>query len=199
MRKKRVVLLIDNYDSFAHNLARYIRQLGFEVLVKRNDEISIEEIKKIAPDKIILSPGPKAPCDAGICLDVVREFASTVPIMGVCLGHQVIAAAFGAQVVRADKPMHGRASKIISQKHMIFNNLPSEFMVGRYHSLIVSKQELPDCLMVIAETEHGEVMAIAHKDNLVIGLQFHPESVLTEYGYEILQNFLQPDGCNSIF
>ncbi len=194
-----MVLLIDNYDSFAHNLARYVRQLGAKVLIKRNDEISIEEIKKIAPDKIILSPGPKAPCDAGICLDVVREFAPTVPIMGVCLGHQVIAAAFGAQVVRADKPMHGRSSKIISQKHLIFNNLPSEFKVGRYHSLIVSKQELPDCLMVIAETEDGEVMAIAHKDNLVIGLQFHPESVLTEYGYEILQNFLQPDGCNSIF
>jgi anthranilate synthase/aminodeoxychorismate synthase-like glutamine amidotransferase len=185
-----MILLIDNYDSFAHNLARYIRQLGFEVLVKRNDAISIAAIKKMAPEKIILSPGPKAPADAGICLDTVRELGAQIPILGICLGHQVIAAAFGAQVVRADVPMHGRSSKIICKEHIIFKNLPSEFKVGRYHSLIVAKNNLPDCLRVIAETEYGDVMAIAHTNNLVIGLQFHPESVLTEFGYAMLNNFL---------
>ena len=186
-----MILLIDNYDSFVHNLARYVRQLGAEVVVKRNDEISIAEIAALKPSRIIISPGPKTPNDAGICLELVKHFATTIPILGICLGHQVIAAAFGAEVVRSEYPMHGKASKVSCGGNYIFHALPGEFTVGRYHSLIVANDSLPDCLQVIATTDKQEIMALCHKDLPVIGLQFHPESVLTDYGYEMLGNFLR--------
>lgn len=186
-----MILLIDNYDSFAHNLARYVRQLGSQVKVVRNDKITIAEIKALQPEKIIISPGPKEPRDAGICLNVVRKFASHIPILGVCLGHQVIAAAFGANVVRAESPMHGKGSVITCTTQSVFSGLPKQFKVGRYHSLVVDPDSMPSCLQVIAQSNDKEIMALQHKHLPVIGLQFHPESVLTEHGYQMLENFLK--------
>ena len=185
-----MILLLDNYDSFAHNLARYVRQLSNKVTVVRNDKISIDEIAAMRPERIIISPGPKGPEDAGICLEVVNNFAATIPILGVCLGHQVIAAAFGAAVVRAKQPMHGKSSVIYCEDNPIFEDLPPQFRVARYHSLIVDAATIPDCLQVVANTAAGEVMTLTHKNYPVVGLQFHPESVLTEHGYQLLNNFL---------
>lgn len=185
-----MILLIDNYDSFVHNLARYIVRLGYETLVIRNDQITLEEIKFLNPEKMIISPGPCDPDKAGISLAVISEFGSSIPILGVCLGHQAIGQAYGAQVVRAEKPMHGKSSMITHEGKSIFSDLPSPLKVGRYHSLIVSKENLPDSLEILAETESGEIMALRHKSHPVYGVQFHPESVNTDHGPKLLLNFL---------
>lgn len=184
-----MILLIDNYDSFVHNLARYLRQLGQETWVVRNDKISINEIVDAAPDAIVLSPGPCGPAQAGVSLQLVRELHSSIPILGICLGHQTIAAAFGADVCQASEPVHGRSSQMTHNAGGLFSGLPSPMRVARYHSLVVDN--LPDCLVVDAQLEDGTPMAISHREFPVHGWQFHPESVLTEYGYELLAEFLR--------
>jgi anthranilate synthase/aminodeoxychorismate synthase-like glutamine amidotransferase len=189
-----MIIMIDNYDSFTYNLVQYLAQMGQEVLVYRNDEISVEEIRALSPDALFLSPGPCSPKEAGITVDVIRELYSTMPIMGVCLGHQAIAYAFGAEVVRADRIMHGKTSEIINDGKTIFKGLPNPFTAGRYHSLIVKRDSLPDCLEVSAQTEQGEIMGIRRKDRPVEGVQFHPESILTPNGKRIIRNFLEMIG-----
>jgi anthranilate synthase/aminodeoxychorismate synthase-like glutamine amidotransferase len=185
-----MILMIDNYDSFTYNLVQYIGQLGGAVVVHRNDKISLDEIQELKPDAVVLSPGPCTPKEAGICIEVIRRFSATIPILGVCLGHQAIGYAFGAEVVRAERIMHGKTSQIINDGRTIFQGLPNPFVAGRYHSLIVEKTSLPDCLEISAETEEGEIMGIRHKEYPVEGIQFHPESVLTPNGKRILKNFL---------
>ncbi len=185
-----MVLMIDNYDSFTYNLVQYLGQLGENVLVRRNDEITLDEIDGMKLRAIFLSPGPCSPREAGITVDAVLRFGGKIPIMGVCLGHQAIGYAFGADVVRAGKVMHGKTSPILNDGKTIFKGLPNPFPAGRYHSLIVDKSSLPDCLEVSAETAEGEVMGIRHRDFLVEGIQFHPESILTPNGKRLLRNFL---------
>jgi anthranilate synthase/aminodeoxychorismate synthase-like glutamine amidotransferase len=185
-----MILMIDNYDSFTYNLVQYIGQLGGDVVVHRNDKIAIDEIRGMKPDAIVLSPGPCTPKEAGICIEVIKQLYSTIPILGVCLGHQAIGYAFGAEVVRADRIMHGKTSQITNDGRTIFQGLPNPFVAGRYHSLIVERNSLPDCLEISAETEQGEIMGIRHKGYPVEGIQFHPESVLTPNGKRILKNFL---------
>ena len=185
-----MILLIDNYDSFVHNLARYIIQLGSTTHIIRNDVLTVAEIVNLHPEKIIISPGPGEPGGAGIAVELVKQLGNTIPILGVCLGHQVIAQAYGCQVVRANKPMHGKSSLIYHRGQNLFQDMPSPLKVGRYHSLIVSKEQLPNEIEIIAESEQGEIMALRHKLFPVYGVQFHPESVNTEKGYELLNNFL---------
>ena len=185
-----MILLIDNYDSFVYNLARYVRELGEEAVVRRHDATSYEEIEALRPSHIIISPGPCSPGEAGISTDVVRRFGPTTPILGVCLGHQCIGAAYGAGIVRASRPMHGKASRIHHVGRGIFAGLPNPFRAARYHSLAVARAGLPPELSVIATAEDGEIMAIEHVRHPVIGLQFHPESVLSEHGYLVLDRFL---------
>lgn len=184
------VLLIDNYDSFVHNLGRYFRRMGSTTHVIRNDKIDVSEIRERKPDVIVMSPGPCAPQQAGCCLEVVRELHQEFPILGVCLGHQVIAEAFGGHVVRASKPVHGRASTIMNDGKGSFADLPESFLVGRYHSLVANPTCLPKCLEVTAQLSDGTIMAIRHRQYPIVGWQFHPESVLTEFGYDLLRNFL---------
>ena len=184
-----MVLVIDNYDSFTYNLVQYLGELGAEPVVRRNDAVTLAEVRAMAPSHIVLSPGPGDPNDGGICLDLIRRFHTTTPILGVCLGHQCIGAAFGGRVDRAPRLMHGKTSRIYHYGQGIFHGLPSPFNATRYHSLVVY-EPLPDCLEVIAFTDRGEVMALQHKRFPVIGVQFHPESILTEHGKEILRNFL---------
>ncbi|MGH7547481.1 MAG: anthranilate synthase component II [Gemmatimonadales bacterium] len=185
-----MILLIDNYDSFVYNLARYVRELGDAPVVKRHDAITLEEIAALAPTHIIISPGPCSPGEAGISTDVVRRFSATTPILGVCLGHQCIGAAYGAGIVRAARPMHGKASRIHHDDHGVFAGLPNPFEAARYHSLVISATALPRDLRVTATAEDGEIMAVEHVRHPVIGLQFHPESVLTTHGYVLLNRFL---------
>ncbi len=185
-----MILMIDNYDSFTYNLVQYIGQLGEEVLVRRNDEIAVSEIGEMKPAAIFLSPGPCTPREAGITVDVVRHYHKTVPILGVCLGHQAIGYAFGAHVVRADKIMHGKTSAIINDGRTIFKGLPNPFQAGRYHSLIIKKDSLPADFEVSAHTEEGEIMGIRHREYPLEGIQFHPESILTPQGKRIIKNFL---------
>lgn len=186
-----MILLIDNYDSFTYNLYHYVMELGYEVLVKRNDEVTVDEIEtQIQPQAIILSPGPCDPDDAGICLELIKALAGKFPIFGVCLGHQSIAQAFGGTIIRADTPMHGKVSPIMHQQQGVFSGLPSPFNVTRYHSLIVDKESLPDCFTVTSETDDGVIMGIEHKEYLLQGVQFHPESIVTEHGHAMLKNFL---------
>jgi para-aminobenzoate synthetase component II len=185
-----VILLIDNYDSFTFNLVQYIKQLGEEVTVIRNDRLSLSEIEAMKPDHILLSPGPGNPDQSGICLDVVHRFHKEIPIFGVCLGHQIIAQAFGGIVNRANKPMHGKVSPITTDQRTIFNGIPSSFNVTRYHSLVVDEVNFPDCLEITAKSDDGEIMALRHKKYYVEAVQFHPESVMSEYGLKILENFL---------
>ena len=185
-----MILLIDNYDSFTYNLYQYIGTFTKDIIVKRNDKITIEEIRTMNPERIILSPGPKAPKDAGICMDVVKEFYKTIPILGICLGHQCIGEAFGGIVSYAKELYHGKQSLITHDGTGIFQGIESPIQVARYHSLAVQKDSLPECLVVTAETEDGEIMAMSHKDYPVAGLQFHPESILTPDGKTILQNFI---------
>lgn len=185
-----MILLIDNYDSFTYNLYQYIGIFDADIKVVRNDKITIEEIKALDPDRIVLSPGPKAPKDAGICMDVVREFMGKKPILGICLGHQCIGEALGGTVSYAKKLFHGKQSSIKHDGSSVFAGINSPIKVARYHSLAVQKEDLPECLRVLAETEDGEIMAIQHKEYPLVGLQFHPESIYTEHGKRIVENFL---------
>ena len=185
-----MILMIDNYDSFTYNLVQYLQQMGREVAVYRNDEITVAEIENMEVEAIFLSPGPCSPKEAGVTVDIVRRFHQTIPIMGVCLGHQAIGFAFGGEVVRADKVMHGKSSSIRNDGQTIFRGLPDPFTAGRYHSLIVKRDTLPACLEVSAETAEGEIMGLRHREYPVEGIQFHPESILTPQGKRIIRNFL---------
>ncbi len=189
-----MILLIDNYDSFVHNLARYLRRLGQETRVERNDCVTIAEIERLAPAAIVISPGPCSPAEAGVSVPVVRELHERFPMLGVCLGHQAIGAAFGARVVRAAEPMHGRASLIRHADAGLFRGLPNPLRVGRYHSLALDCQHWPDSLVADAWAPDGTVMSVRHRHRAVYGLQFHPESVLTECGYVLLERFLAVAG-----
>ncbi|MEX1223150.1 MAG: aminodeoxychorismate/anthranilate synthase component II [Pirellulales bacterium] len=191
-----MILLIDNYDSFVYNLARYLTRLGVEVLVRRNDAVDVESIRQLNPRGILLSPGPCSPLEAGCCLEVVRQLYREAPILGVCLGHQAIAQALGGRIVRAVAPVHGRASQIEHDGRGVFAGLSEMFTVGRYHSLVVERQSLPYELEVSAVTADGTVMALRHREYPVVGMQFHPESILTEHGYELLANFCRLAGIS---
>jgi para-aminobenzoate synthetase component 2 len=185
-----MILVIDNYDSFTYNLVQYLGELGEEIVVHRNDEIDLEGIAKMAPDHILISPGPCTPNEAGISLALLERFKGEIPIFGVCLGHQAIGQAFGGDVIRADQLMHGKTSEITHDGRTIFEGLPSPFTATRYHSLIVKRDTLPDCLEISAETEDGLIMGLRHKEYVVEGVQFHPESIMTDNGLKILRNFL---------
>jgi anthranilate synthase/aminodeoxychorismate synthase-like glutamine amidotransferase len=185
-----MILLIDNYDSFVYNLARYVRELGEQTVVRRHDATTYDEIEALHPSHIIISPGPCTPGEAGISTEVVRRFGPRTPILGVCLGHQCIGAAYGAGIVRAARPMHGKASRIHHDGRGVFAGLPNPFLAGRYHSLVVAREGLPADLRVTASAPDGEIMAVEHLRHPVLGVQFHPESVLTEYGYVLLDRFL---------
>ncbi|WCF08438.1 aminodeoxychorismate/anthranilate synthase component II [Paenibacillus thiaminolyticus] len=185
-----MILVIDNYDSFTYNLVQYLGELGEEVQVYRNDEIDIAGIERLQPDHLLLSPGPCTPNEAGITLQVIEHFAGRIPILGVCLGHQAIGQAFGGEVVRAERLMHGKTSPIIHQGESIFAGLPNPFTATRYHSLIVDRASLPACLAITAETAEGEIMGLQHKDYPIVGVQFHPESIISEHGHQMLRNFL---------
>jgi len=186
-----MILMIDNYDSFTYNLVQYLGQLGEEVVVRRNDEVTLDEIEAMAPEAIFLSPGPCSPEQAGITVEAIRAFHRKVPLLGVCLGHQAIGHAFGGRVVRAGRIMHGKTSPILNDGRTIFKGLPSPFPAGRHHSLIVEREGLPDCLEISAETQEGEIMGLRHREFPVEGIQFHPESILTPGGKRIIRNFLQ--------
>ena len=186
-----MILMIDNYDSFTFNIVQYLGQMGEDVQVYRNDKITLEEIHKLNPQAIFLSPGPCSPREAGITVDVIREFHTTVPLMGICLGHQSIGYAFGGEIVRAGRIMHGKVSPVQHDGKTIFAGLPNPFTAGRYHSLVVRPETLPDCLEVSAQTAEGEIMGLRHKEYPVEGIQFHPESVLTPQGKRIIRNFLK--------
>ena len=187
-----MILLIDNYDSFSYNLYQLIGQVNSDIMVSRNDKITVEGIRDLNPEAIILSPGPGKPENAGICVDLVKEFHDEIPILGVCLGHQAICAALGGEVSHAKRLMHGKSSKISLEYDFIFKSLPSEISVGRYHSLSLVEDSLPDCLEIISKArDDGEVMAVKHRDFNVYGLQFHPESILTPDGLTIIENFLE--------
>lgn len=183
------LLLIDNYDSFTYNLAQAFGKLGAEVCVYRNDQITLQEIQAMQPDRIVISPGPGTPDDGGVSLSVLAEISPHIPTLGVCLGHQCIGQAFGGKVVRAERLMHGKTSEIHHKGHPLFAGVPNPFIATRYHSLIVQKP-VPETLEIIAETQAGEIMGLHHKHLPIYGVQFHPESILTEYGPRIMQNFL---------
>lgn len=185
-----MIVVIDNYDSFTYNLVQYVRELGHEVKTFRNDKVSVEELAALPMSHLIISPGPATPNEAGISMEAIRFFAGKVPILGVCLGHQSIGQVFGGQIVKAKKMMHGKTSMIHYQKHEVFGNLPNPFRGTRYHSLVIEPESLPACLEIIAWSEDGEIMGVAHKDYAVTGVQFHPESILTEGGKQLIQNFL---------
>ncbi|MBM7622315.1 para-aminobenzoate synthetase component 2 [Bacillus tianshenii] len=182
--------MIDNYDSFTYNLVQYLGELGEELVVKRNDEITIQEIEEMDPEFLMISPGPCSPNEAGISLDVIRHFAGKKPIFGVCLGHQSIAQVFGGDVVRAERLMHGKTSEMHHDEKTIFRTLANPFTATRYHSLIVKKETLPDCFEITAWTDQDEIMAIRHKELPIEGVQFHPESIMTSVGKELLRNFI---------
>jgi anthranilate synthase/aminodeoxychorismate synthase-like glutamine amidotransferase len=185
-----MLLLIDNYDSFTYNLAQYFGELGCELVVKRNDEISVDEVAALAPDHICISPGPCTPRQAGISKDIVLRFGPKIPTLGVCLGHQCIAEAYGAKIVRASSLVHGKSSMIRHNGSGLFADLPTRFEAGRYHSLVVERDSFPACLEITAESEDGEIMALRHREFPLHGVQFHPESVLTRDGKKILARFL---------
>lgn len=188
-----MLLVIDNYDSFTYNLVQYLGELGAEVEVRRNDAISVEQIGELAPSAIVLSPGPCAPAQAGITVDTIRRWGSSIPILGVCLGHQAIGEAYGGRVVRADRVMHGKTSKVEHTGEGVFAGLPSPLEVMRYHSLVVERTSLPDSLQVVARAteDPGEIHGVRHREHPVHGVQFHPESVMTEHGKALLKNFLE--------
>ena len=186
-----MILMIDNYDSFTYNLVQYLGEIGAEVAVFRNDEISIQEIEAMQPSQIVVSPGPCAPDQAGVSLEAIARFAGRIPILGVCLGHQAIGQAFGGRVVRAGTVMHGKTSRIRHDGQGVFSRIPDDFVATRYHSLAVERATLPDSLAVSAESEDGEIMGLRHRAMPVEGVQFHPEALLTEHGRQMLQNFIQ--------
>ena len=185
-----MVLVIDNYDSFTYNLVQYLEELGAGPMVYRNDEIVMAEIKRLKPKQIVISPGPCTPKEAGVSNDVIRELSEKIPILGVCLGHQCIGEAFGGREFRAERIMHGKTSEIYHKQKTIFQKIPNPFVATRYHSLLVEKRSLPSCLETIAWTDRGEIMGLKHRKYLTWGVQFHPESILTEEGKKILKNFL---------
>ncbi len=185
-----MLLMIDNYDSFTYNLVQYFGELGADVRTYRNDEITLEQIEALKPDHICVSPGPCSPREAGISVDVLRHFAGKIPLLGVCLGHQAIGEAFGGKVIRAKQVMHGKTSLIAHTGVGVFKDLPSPFTVIRYHSLAIERSSLPSCLEVTAWTDDGEIMGVRHKDYDIEGVQFHPESILSEHGHALLKNFL---------
>jgi anthranilate synthase component 2 len=186
-----MILVIDNYDSFVHNLARYVRELGWDAMVRRNDALTVEEVERLAPSHIILSPGPCTPAESGISNELIQRLGPATPILGVCLGHQCIGAAYGGEVVRAGYPRHGRTSRITHDGSSIFTGLPRSITVARYHSLVIARPALPESLRVLATADDDrEIMAVAHRTHPVIGVQFHPESAATEYGYSMMDWFL---------
>ncbi len=186
-----MLLMIDNYDSFTYNLVQYLGELGERVTVYRNHQISLNDVDALAPSHVVISPGPCTPNEAGISVDLVREYGTRIPILGVCLGHQSIAQAYGATIVRAPTLMHGKTSMIEHDGMSIFNELPTPFQATRYHSLVVEESSLPDCFTVTARADDGQIMGIAHHEDPVVGVQFHPESILTQYGHKMLDNFLR--------
>ncbi|GAB4415087.1 MAG: aminodeoxychorismate/anthranilate synthase component II [Thermodesulfovibrionales bacterium] len=186
-----MLLMIDNYDSFTYNLVQYLGELGEDIRVYRNDRITIKEIEDMNPERIVISPGPCTPKEAGISIDVIRHFAGKMPILGVCLGHQSIGAAFGGEIIRAPRLMHGKTSIIHHDGRTIFEGLPNPFEATRYHSLIIKKETLPDCLEITAWTDADEIMGVRHREFIIEGVQFHPESILTRAGKDLLRNFLR--------
>ncbi|MFZ4079981.1 MAG: anthranilate synthase component II [Pirellula sp.] len=192
-----MILLLDNYDSFVYNLDRYLQRLGHPTLVLRSDSIGCDGVARLKPSAILISPGPKDPDHAGCSMEVIRRFCGSIPILGVCLGHQAIGQALGGRIVRAKEPMHGKASWIRHTSHRLLAGLPEQFQVGRYHSLVIDSQTLPDCLAPTAWTLDGTIMVVEHREHPVFGVQFHPESILTEHGYAILGNFLTQAGLSS--
>jgi len=190
-----MLLMIDNYDSFTYNLVQYLGELGEEVKVARNDEISLDEVVAMGPQRVVLSPGPCTPNEAGITLEIIGKLAGRVPILGVCLGHQAIGQAFGGKVVRAKRVMHGKTSQIEHSGQGVFRGLPSGFAATRYHSLVIERSSVPECLEITAQSEDGEIMGVRHRQYPVEGVQFHPEAILTEHGHQLLKNFLQGQGA----
>ncbi|ETT88354.1 aminodeoxychorismate/anthranilate synthase component II [Viridibacillus sp. FSL R5-0477] len=186
-----MILMIDNYDSFTYNLVQYFGEFGQELIVKRNDELTVQEIAKLAPVMIVISPGPCSPNEAGRSLEIIAHFAGSIPIFGVCLGHQAIAQVFGGKVIRAERLMHGKTSPVQHDSKGVNRGLPNPFQATRYHSLIVERETLPECLEITSSTAEGEIMGIRHKDYPVEGVQYHPESIMTEEGKKILQNFIE--------
>ncbi len=186
-----MLLMIDNYDSFTYNLVQYFAELGVDVVVYRNDEISVEQIAKLNPDHLVISPGPCTPNEAGVSVAAIKAFSGKIPILGVCLGHQSIGQAFGGRIIHAKQLMHGKTSPIHHHGNSVFTGLPSPFTATRYHSLVIERGTLPDCLEITAWTEDGEIMGVRHKTLPVHGVQFHPESILTEHGHAMLKNFLE--------
>lgn len=186
-----MILMIDNYDSFTYNLVQYMGELGADIHVERNDCISISEIESLKPKKIVISPGPCTPAKAGISVEVIKKFAGKVPLLGVCLGHQSVGAAFGGEIIKAGKLMHGKTSKVRHDGKTLFKNLPNPFTATRYHSLVLNRKTLPDCFEITAESEDNEIMGIRHKGLSVEGVQFHPESILTPNGKDLLMNFIE--------
>jgi anthranilate synthase/aminodeoxychorismate synthase-like glutamine amidotransferase len=184
------VLVVDNYDSFTYNLVQYFGVLGYEAIVKRNDEITVAEAEALAPDRVCISPGPGRPEDAGVSNEIIRELGSQIPILGVCLGHQCIGAVFGGEIISAPRLMHGKTSPVRHRDTGVFKLLPNPFEATRYHSLIVRRESIPDCLQITAETAEGEIMGLQHRDAPIHGVQFHPESTLTGDGMALLRNFL---------
>jgi anthranilate synthase/aminodeoxychorismate synthase-like glutamine amidotransferase len=189
-----VILVLDNYDSFTYNLVQYLGELGAEVAVRRNDEISVEAVEALRPSHVVISPGPCTPDQAGITLPLIERLAGRVPLLGVCLGHQAIGQAFGGKVVRARRVMHGKTSHIGHDGKGIFEKIPNRFLATRYHSLVVERASLPACLDVTADAEDGEIMGLRHRSLPVEGVQFHPEALLTEHGHQMLENFLRRTG-----
>ncbi len=186
-----MLLMIDNYDSFTYNLVQYFGELGESVVVRRNDEIDLAGVERLAPERIVISPGPCTPNEAGISVPLIKAYAGRVPILGVCLGHQAIGQAFGGRIMHAKQLMHGKTSPIFHANVGVFRGLPSPFTATRYHSLVIERESLPDCLEITAWTEDGEIMGVRHKTFPVEGVQFHPESILTEHGHDLLRNFLE--------
>ena len=185
-----MVLMLDNYDSFTYNLVQYLGELGEEIKVYRNDQINADGVERLSPEKIVISPGPCSPLEAGVSNEIIRRFAGRVPLLGVCLGHQCIGHVFGGEVVRAPRLMHGKTSMIHHDGETIYEGLPNPFEATRYHSLIIRRETLPECLEITAETDQGEIMGVRHKEHIVEGVQFHPESILTQCGTDLLRNFL---------
>ena len=186
-----MLLMIDNYDSFTYNLVQHLGELGEDIKVFRNDKVTIKDIEELKPERIVISPGPCTPKEAGVSVDVIKYFAGKIPILGVCLGHQAIGAAFGGDIIRAPRLMHGKTSMIYHDGKTIYEGLPNPFEATRYHSLIIKKETLPDCLEITAWTDQDEIMGVRHKEFIVEGVQFHPESILTKVGKTLLKNFLK--------
>jgi len=183
--------MIDNYDSFTYNLVQYLGELGADIRVFRNNKITVQEIEELSPERIVISPGPCTPKEAGVSIDVIKHFAGKTPVLGVCLGHQSIGAAFGGNIIRAPRLMHGKTSLIYHDGETVYKGLPNPFEATRYHSLLIERETLPDCLYITAWTDAGEIMGVRHKEYIIEGVQFHPESILTAVGKDLLRNFLK--------